>query len=389
MEQFNITEYIDGDVLSGKIYTNPELFDLEMKKIFQGTWVYVAHESEIANPGDYKTTFIGNQPVIVTRGADDGNIYVMLNRCRHKAATVCQMECGNANFFRCAFHGWTFTNKGDLIGTPFQDGYGEDFKKEEHGLIRLPRVESYRGFIFASFNPNVPPLEDYLGNAKQYIDYVVNTGPQGIELSAGAHKYEFKGNWKLQLENTIDPYHLSFTHRSFFDLLSERTGKKINFSKMHSNERISDLGNGHSLYELDSDIGIGELPFNLIIFPNLGILGSQVRVILPTAHNLTRVYLYPIMLKGASREENAARLRKHEGFYGPAGHGTVDDLEVAFDRVWDGLQANSSKDVLIISRGRNRETVDEKGVITATSSDEVSARAIYKEWKKLMTDNAV
>lgn len=157
----------------------------------------------------------------------------------------------------------------------------------------------------------------------------------------------------------------------------------MKFAKLHKEEKVSDLGNGHSLYELGGDLNIGALPFNLIIFPNLSLLGSQVRVIQPVSVERTEVMLYPIMLKGASKEVNAQRLRTHEGFYGPAGFGSPDDVEVAFERVKEGLKAEGNE-WLVISRGMNREQIDENGVITANSSDEVSTRAIYKEWKRLM-----
>ncbi|WP_428912571.1 aromatic ring-hydroxylating oxygenase subunit alpha [Niallia sp. Krafla_26] len=383
-----VTNLVQEGAVHGDIYLKEEIFQLEMEKIFETTWVYVAHESEIANPGDYKTTFIGRQPVIVTREADTEKVNVFFNRCRHRAATVCQQEKGNANYFRCALHGWTYSNNGDLTGMPFQDGYGEDFDRCTMGLKKVARIGIHNGFIFASLSKAGKSLDEHLGHAKKYLDYVVGTGPEGIALNAGVHKYHFDGNWKQQVENTIDPYHLSVTHRSFFNILANKTGKKINFARMHKSEKIRDLGNGHSLYELDADIGIGELPFNLIIFPNLGILGSQVRVTFPVSVDKTNVQLYPIMLKGASKEENAARLRKHEGFYGPAGFGTVDDLEVAFDRVVEGLKAKSGDEDgewLEISRGLSREVVDEDGIITATSSDEISSRAFYKEWKQLMS----
>lgn len=383
IDTIQISDYLKEGAVHGRIYTDPAIFKMELDKIFGQTWVYVGHESEIANPGDYKTTDIGSQPVIVTRSADSNEINVMFNRCRHRGASVCQDECGNANAFRCAYHGWTYSNCGKLIGTPFKDGYGKDFNREEMGLTHVPKVDSYQGFIFASLNKEVKPLEEHLGNARPYLDYVANSGPEGIELSAGKHKYFLNANWKFQLENTIDPYHLSFVHKTFFDIVAKRTGEKTKFAKMHKEEKVSDLGNGHSLYELAGDLNIGALPFNLIIFPNLGILGSQVRVIQPVSVDRTEVRLYPIMLKGVSREENAQRLRKHEGFYGPAGFGSPDDVEVAFDRVKEGLKAKG-EEWLVISRGLNREETDERGVISANSSDEVSTRAIYKEWKRLM-----
>ncbi|MGG1660203.1 aromatic ring-hydroxylating oxygenase subunit alpha [Brevibacillus sp. NRS-1366] len=378
---FDINQYIREGAINGRIYTEPDVFTLEMNKIFEKTWVYVAHESEVANQGDYKTTVIGQHPVIVSRGADDGEYYVMFNRCRHRAASVCQDEKGNANFFRCQYHGWTYTNSGDLVGAPFQDGYGEEFDRCKMGLIRVPRIASYRGFIFASLSEDGPSLEEHLGLARPYLDMIAD---QGIELTAGAQKYAYHANWKFQVENTIDPYHLSFVHKTFFDIQDKKKGVKTNFARMHKQEKVSDLGNGHSLYELADDLGIGALPFNLIIFPNLSFVGSQVRVIKPVSVDYTEVALYPMMLKDATLEENAARLRKHEGFYGPASFGTPDDLEVAFDRVREGLRSGG-EEWLIISRGMNREEVNENGVLSGNSSDEVSVRAIYKKWRELVT----
>ena len=371
----------DGELL-GRAYTDPEVFDLEMEKIFYRTWIFVGHGSEISEPGDYKTTYIGRQPVIVSRGADDGEVSVLLNRCRHRGATVCQQEYGNSNFFRCPYHGWTYSNKGRLNGVPFPDGYEEGFDKSELGLVHAPRVAEYRGFVFASLSEDVPDLEEHLGLAREHLDFVAD---QDIELSAGVQKYAYDANWKFQVENTIDPYHLGFVHQSFFEIVEERTGRKTSFAKIHKQEKVSDLGRGHSLYQLEGDLGIGALPFNLIIFPTLSFVGSQLRMVRPVSADRTEVFLYPLMVKGASPEENAQRLRVHEGFYGPASFGTPDDMAIAFGRVRKGLEADRLNDSLIIRRGKDREVVDDRGVPFSNGSDEVSIRALYKEWKRLMT----
>src|SRR5699024_7875191 len=151
---FDVNNYVKEGAVHGDIYNDPEVFDIEMDKIFGQTWVYVAHESEVANPGDYKTTRIGKQPVIVSRSADTDEINVLFNRCRHRGASVCQKESGNANAFRCAYHGWTYANNGDLLGVPMKDGYGKEFDKSEMGLVKVACVDSYNGFIFASLNPD-------------------------------------------------------------------------------------------------------------------------------------------------------------------------------------------------------------------------------------------
>jgi phenylpropionate dioxygenase-like ring-hydroxylating dioxygenase large terminal subunit len=379
--------------LHGSIYTSPELFAREQRALFHGPWLYVAHESEVREPGDYKTTYAGTQPVIVTRGADDGVVRVLLNRCRHRGSAVCHAASGNANYFRCPYHGWTYRNSGELRGITYDDAY-PDLDRERLGLVRLPRVDSFAGFIFASFAAEGPSLEDYLGNARRYLEIVSQQGPDGIRLSAGVHKLAYDGNWKLQVENTIDNYHFGFVHRSFLDVLADRLGEAppIMENVLTNPEwRTIDLGNGHSVHEFgDPEKGnnggqLGDLPFNLIIFPNLCFVGAQVRHVLPKAANRTEVMLYPIMHDGESDDENAAILRAHEGFYGPAGMGGADDIEVAFDRVGDGLAA-VEEDWLVMSRGAHREEPGENGTLIGKASDEVPQRAFYRQWRRLMTE---
>jgi phenylpropionate dioxygenase-like ring-hydroxylating dioxygenase large terminal subunit len=379
--------------IHGSIYRDPDIFAAEMDAIFGRVWVFVGHETEIPVPGDYKTTFIGLQPVIVSRGADDDEVRVMFNRCRHRGSAVCQHEYGNSNFFRCAYHGWTYTNSGALVGVPFQDGY-EDLDKEKLGLVHVPRVANYRGFVFASLSSEGPNIEEQLGHARVYLDFLADLGG-GIALNAGVQKIVFDGNWKLHLENTIDPYHFGFVHKSYLKLVENRTGKKGGFVRevQHNEEwRSLDLGNGHSAHEygaLGADqkghgLDIGDMPFNLIIFPNIGFVGAHLRVIRPKAVNRTEVIFHPIMIKDGSSEANAARLRNHEGFYGPAGFGAPDDVEVGFIRVESGLRASSGNDWIVMSRGIHRERVDERGVRIGRSSDEVPQRALYRRWLELM-----
>lgn len=381
--------------LNGSVYTDEAIFTRELATVFRNSWLYVAHESQLRNPGDYVTTYAGTQPVIVSRGRDDGQVHVMLNRCRHRGATVCQEAKGNANFFRCAYHGWTYTNSGELRGVTYDQGYGE-LDRENLGLIQLPRVDSYAGFIFASFADEGPSLEEYLGHAGPYLDIVAKQGPQGIRLDGGAHKLEYPANWKLQIENTIDNYHFGFVHRSFIEVLADRIGSVPPIIKNIQTDptwRTIDLGNGHSVHEFGSLDGgnnqaqIGDLPFNLIIFPNLGFVGAQLRHVQPVSATKTQVNLYPILHDGESDEHNAEILRTHESFYGPAGMGGMDDVEVAFNRVSDGIQA-TEHDWLIVSRGLHREEPTGDGRIIGRSDDEVPQRAFYRGWLKMMQERA-
>ncbi len=381
--------------ISGRVYRDQEVFEAEMRTVFARSWIFVAHESEIADGGDYKVARIGRQPVIVSRNADDGTIHVMFNRCRHRGSAVCQREIGNANHFRCAYHGWTYRSDGSLIGVPFADGYGPSFDKSKMGLRHIPRVETYRGFIFACLDANAPPLREYLGHATRFLDYIAAL-PGGIELSARAHKLEYEGNWKLQLENTIDCYHFSFTHKSWLDILKQR-GQQTNFAQNVANNegwRTIDFGGGHSAHEygpLESyasgqgvaNFSSGELlPFNLVIFPTLGFVGAHLRVVVPISATRTQVYLYPMMPKAFDPAQRAEVLRSHEAFYGASGAGSDDDIEVGFERVMSGLSADATdEDWVLMSRGVDREVVDEAtGMRYGRSADELPQRGFYRRW---------
>lgn len=376
--------------LHGSIYRAPELFELELDRVFRRGWLYLAHESQVREPGTFVTTYAGTQPVIVTRD-EDGTLHALLNRCRHRGSIVCRDESGAARHFRCPYHGWTYGIDGALRAVTFPEGY-DDLDVASLGLVALPRVDTYAGFVFGSFTTDVPGLGDYLGNSRPYLDVVAAQGGTGIELSAGAHRSVYRGNWKLQIENTIDNYHFAFVHRSFLETLKERLGAPPPIERnIASNPdwRTIDLGGGHSVHEFgDPRTGsnegqLGDLPFNLIVFPNLCFVGAQVRVVLPKAVDQTEVVVLPMMRVGGDEGTNAQILRAHESFYGPAGFGAPDDIDVAFDRVHEGLAATED-DWLVMSRGAHREQPGEGGVLIGHAADEVPQRAFYREWRRRM-----
>ena len=236
---------VRDDGVRREIYRDPEVFALEMERIFKRTWVFMAHESELAASGDYLTMRIGAEPVVLVRGEDD-EVRVLVNRCRHRGAIVCERAAGNAKSFRCQYHGWTYRNDGPLVGVPYPERHSADVR-ERLGLIALPRVESYRGLIFASFNPDVPPLADYLGpGAIGYIDRFLDQC-LGLPLVAHqqAHRIAMEANWKLQLENGMDGYHAGFTHRSFFDVMQRRLGTSVRYASGLPTATSRAFRNGH------------------------------------------------------------------------------------------------------------------------------------------------
>jgi phenylpropionate dioxygenase-like ring-hydroxylating dioxygenase large terminal subunit len=409
---------VKEDRVHGSVYLDPRIFEDEIEKIFHQGWVYVGHTGEIPELGDYRLKKIGRAPVIMVRD-DRGQVRLLLNRCRHRAATVCQAELGNAKVFRCAYHGWTYRNSGDLAAVTYQDGYGAGFRKEELGLTSVPRFGIYRGFVFGSLSPTGISLEQHLGRATEQLDLFVELSPEGeLDVRSGVNKYSYPGNWKFQIENAIDGYHPNFVHQSYLDVVQKRTHFKLDTFNGDSAAETRDLGNGHVMLDyrpynkvrsgsmrtvlptiqgggqdyLDAMVSrygeerteeiITAGGTHLLVFPNLILIGVQIRVVRPLGVGSTQVDLYPTLLKGVAQQVNLARLRGHEGFYGPAGGGAPDDLEM-FARIQDGLQAQVDP-WLLFARGLHRQRQNADGSMSGQITDEVPQRGIWSHWKSVM-----
>jgi len=411
---------VKDDRVHGRVYTDPAIFEEELDKVFSHGWVYVGHASEIPNPGDFRVTDIGRQSVIMVRD-DQGQVRLLMNRCAHRANAVCQVERGNAKMFRCAYHGWTYRNNGELASVTYQDRYGASFHKEEYGLRKVPRTGSYRGFVFGSLSPVGITLEQHLGaRVREQLDLFIDLSPEGeLDVTAGVHKYGYHANWKFQIENGMDGYHPNIVHQSFFENVRRRTGVNLtDLGNSQSPAETRDLSNGHVMLDfrpynqaragrmsaimVTSESGqayrdaliarYGEertkelltaRGTHLLVFPNLILIGVQIRVIRPVQVDETEVFLYPAFLKGAPHQLNVARLRGHEAFYGPAGGGATDDLEM-FERNQIGLSARVDP-WLLLSRGTEQQYLNTDGTIVGQMTDEVTQRGIWRHWKKVMS----
>jgi phenylpropionate dioxygenase-like ring-hydroxylating dioxygenase large terminal subunit len=401
------------------VYLDPDIFAYELERIFGSTWVYVAHESELPETGDFKRATIGLNPIIVVRGAD-AQVHVVFNRCAHRGVTVCQAQAGHTSFFRCAYHGWTYDLSGNLTGAPFPKAYDDSFDRTLFGLRPVPRVESYRGFVFACLDANVCGLREWLAGAAEYIDAFTDSSPTGsIVARSGSQRYWYKGNWKLQVEGSVDGYHPYVLHKTFFDMQTRRSGQRSDmYSREDTASFVAGLGNGHAVVdsrpefaksnvflermrmspggpELIADLErqygadqarelvgrVGGNGFNIVIFPNLVLIQAQIRVIQPIAVDRTEVQIWPVTLDGVPARLNQMRLRAHELFFGPAGFGSPDDLE-AFNRTQAGLAA-SPVEWMDFSRGTARERRDGERV-TGEVTDETHQRDIYRTWLRLM-----
>lgn len=402
------------------VYTDPAIFEREMTAFFERGWVYLAHESQVAHPNDYLTAQIGRQPVILAR-TEDGGLRAFLNRCMHRGASVCRAEAGNSARFRCFYHGWTYKNTGELVGVADRSGYPPEFDLADIYLRDVPRLQSYKGFVFACLDPGVGSLEEHLGAAAAYLDVITDKYPGGIEVAKGATRYGYAGNWKLQLENALDFYHVPTTHKSFLDVMKTR-GHDISSVATHkamARDSALYFGNGHGsvvsrAWDADGHVHVDDgsllaarmepataqlaasIHQHILIFPNVVILehpGPQIRVVRPISVDQTEVRGYAFFPRGVADEVRQRQLRAYEVFFGPAGMGSPDDIE-AFDSCTAGYQATAAawND---LSRGIHREVRDPSGLdlggigpfeVAGNITDDTVYRGLYRWWVTAMLE---
>lgn len=410
----DVQALVEPDRVHGSLYTDPAVFAAELERIWYRDWVFVAHDSELSEPGDYVTRTVGRQPVIVTR-SEDGAIHVLLNRCSHRANLLCQADKGSAHAFRCPYHGWTFTNTGELVGVPFPQGYGDLPPRRELALARAPRVDSHRGFVFASLAADGPTLKEHLGVAAEAFDRLADLSPEGeIELTAGWLRHRVAANWKMAVENQVDGYHPRFVHESLFSAADYQIRE---LCSGNAASLVRDLGGGHT--ELDfrpeyravgepfvwfgrateakfpnyvaamraryGDERAGQLlrdgPPHVMVFPNLFLAEMNILVIEPVGPAQTVQWQTTVLLKGAP-EMNRRALRQTEGAMGPAGLLIPDDCEM-MERNQVGLAAQQPE-WLVLRRGMRREYTDADGALASNVTDETSQRGIWRQYRRVM-----
>lgn len=221
MQTLDYTRLVDIErgLIDRRIFSDSEIYRRELERIFGRCWLYLCHVSQLRNRGDFFTTYMGEDPVIVCRG-DDGQIRAFLNTCRHRGNRVCRLDQGNTRSFTCAYHGWTYRNDGKLVGVPSYDEFwfGE-LDRGQWGLAEVPNVDIYKGFVFGNLDPDAPRLLEYLGDMAWYLDLMLDRHPEGTELIGGVHKWVVGANWKFAAENFVgDMYHGGLTHASAFQV---------------------------------------------------------------------------------------------------------------------------------------------------------------------------
>ena len=407
------------------IYLDPEIYEHEIDVFFEAGWLYLCHESQIAAAGDYFATHMGRQPVFVNR-RKDGTVGAFVNACAHRGALLTTHKQGNAKVFTCRFHGWAYDDTGRCIRIKNQETSFPQpgFDRSCFSLKPVPRVEGYRGFVFGSLSADVPTLAEHLGDARTFIDFFVDQSPDGIEVLPGSQTYLCDHNWKLQVENVPDGYHVSTVHRNFMTTVLAREAReaydgmdKTEVGRMKGNVRNGcyDLGRGHSVIwaeraspeaapifpasaEIEKRCGPARAEWmlrrgrNLCVFPNMvlnDLASTHLRSHRPLGPDKTEVTIWCIAPKGEPRAARAARLRKFEDFFLVTGMATSDDV-ISLDVAHAGSRARAARwttfargiPTLIDGPDADAKALGIRPLTSNTSWDfETMYHGLYRHWR--------
>jgi p-cumate 2,3-dioxygenase alpha subunit len=400
--------------------TSPEIFRLEQERIFNRSWLYVGHESEVPKQGDFCRRVVADRPLFMIRGRD-GKVRVLINSCLHRGALVCRQDSGNAVSFVCFYHGWSYDDCGKLTGVPDPSGYAEDFGKSGRALMQPTNVDSYRGMYFVNFASDAMSLTEFLGEARELIDLTMDSAEilGGWEVIRGTAKYNIRANWKLLLENSADNYHFHTTHKTFADYTaSERKLAGLGRPKVNNidNSRGLVFKNGHvamltraegrtiaspsPLWSPEAIAATNELrnalaqrygkvrghsmaDFSrfLIVFPNLAFhdtqSGFKFRQWWPVGPDMMEVNQWELVPRREPAGLAGLRLDGSVTFQGPGGFGTPDDIE-ALESCQIGYRA-LELEWSDVSRGMRRD---------ARSDDELTARGFWRHWHAMIQGRA-
>ncbi|MDY7102771.1 MAG: aromatic ring-hydroxylating dioxygenase subunit alpha [Actinomycetota bacterium] len=271
------------------IFNDAGIFAAERRRIFARSWIYLAHTSEIPEPGDYVLRHIVDDPYVVVRSSD-GEIRALHNHCRHRGMQVCRSELGNASNFRCPYHGWTYRNTGALTGVPVQkQAYGDDLDKGALGLVEVAQLDTYNGMIFACQDPDQVPLGEWLGDMRWYLDLLTMRSPAGLEVVGPPQRWVVDVDWKIAGENFVgDSYHTLMTHRSMVELGQAPRDARYGMY----GEQVHIPGKGHGAMLIGAPPGMDLPPF--WGYPEDAI--ERARTSLPTREQFDLAYRTRMML---------------------------------------------------------------------------------------------
>lgn len=411
------------------LFVDQELFDLEMEHLYARTWVYVGHDSQIPNTGDFITTTVGDEPVIMVRHTDE-SVRVLINRCPHKGTMVAGDACGNTGkFFRCPYHAWTFKTDGSTLSIPLKKGYvntGLENCEASNGMASVANVRNYRGFVFCRLSPRGDDFEAFFGESLSTLDNMVDRSPEGrLEVAGGVFRYVHQCNWKMLVDNQTDTCHPMVAHESsagtavrVWEQAPAGTPKPMAvelyapfispyefFEGMGI--RVWENGHGHtgvsdSIHASYSTIPgywdamvaaygedrakaiLSDVRHNTVYFPNIMVKGpiQTLRIFKPLAANRTLVESWTFRLVGAPDQLLERTLMYNRLINAPTSVVGHDDLEM-YERAQTGLNARA-RDWVNVGRLYDAAEHGQKNVVT-NGTNEWQMRNQYRAWVRYLT----
>lgn len=405
---------VADDRVHGSLYVDEDVYVDEMARIFTDGWVFVGHESEVPEPGDWVTRRLGAEPVILVRDRD-GRANVLANRCAHRGTALCWEPRGRSGSFQCTYHAWTFGLDGQLKGVPYPGGFHGD--KEGLGLDRPGQVDAYRGFVFANPSGTAPPLAEHLGpGGVELLDRLCDLSPTGrITIGGGWIGHRIASNWKMWPESDNDGYHLGWVHASMVKAAPDTYYQDTVLGGEGGNRSLAvDHGRGH--FELDfrpsykaelawlgvhrekvaaycealaaahgpqrAERLLWEGPPHAMIFPNLFLGEMNLAIVEPLGPGATIHRHTAVQLEGVDEAFNRRLLRQSEAAMGPAGFIVPDDAVTA-ERMQAGFAGG--RGWVDLSRGLQREQRGADGRRRGHVTDETTNRAFWQHYRRVMT----
>ncbi|MGE8546430.1 MAG: aromatic ring-hydroxylating dioxygenase subunit alpha [Alcaligenes sp.] len=408
-------------------YLDEEVFQLEMERLFSRAWLYVGHESQVPNAGDYISVTLAQSPVIMLRHGD-GSVRVVMNRCAHKGARLVSESSGNVGkMLRCPYHAWTYRLDGSLLAVPLKNAYentGFAQCPAAKGLSTPGAVDSYRGFVFARLSEQGPSLKEYFGDVLQALDNMADRSPQGeLQVAGGSIRTVIHCNWKMYLENINDTVHPISTHESasssaakvgevFKDEDPTALEQLLPFGSgydFYSRMGVQTFPNGHSIlgtkFSIHTDYSgipgyeammreawgeekaarvLGFNPQNVVFYPSMAAKGSPqiIRVLRPLAVDRTLLEVWVFQPKGAPREMLDRGLTYSRLVYSPMSVVAHDDVHL-FESQQASLKAQGNPWVNLLRQYDEQELAQEGGAFDDANNERV-IRNQYRAWQQGM-----